>query len=449
MNRTDDISNLFSRFGASADSYHEFESQVDYKEKQPASRPETPVSRPEIPPKSTVEMAPARVHEEAVEVEQRVTELQHEPVSLERLDPASVVDHSAASEASSALDSLNIPQTSAPAAVVETESHPVIGDAPFNAVNPIEEHPSPIVTPSAAPNQLRNLLAEVVQARQAQAQALADESLRQAATRGRPVKCKAHIVAMVSLKGGVGKTTLAANLASSLRLEKGRTLAIDLDPQNALHYHLGVEQGVSGVGSLSSQQLTWGERLQHGFDDALLLPYGVLSADERRALTVGMREDPHWLARQLERMNLVESDVVIIDTPTGVTPSLEQALDVADEVIVVTTADAASFNTLDLMECLLGASDARAEHSSCSYVVNQFDASREFSRDMLEVLKRRLGEQLIAVVAQDNALGEALAYGRNPLSVSEPSAAFKDVVRLAEQLKARFEASPAQGVQAQ
>lgn len=449
MNRTDDISNLFSRFGASADSYHEFESQVDYKEKQPAPPAETPVSRPEIPPKSTVEMAPVVADDEAVEVGQSVSQLEHEPVSLERLDPAPAVEPSSVSAASGVRDSLGIQQASVPAAIVEVEDKAVIADASLKAAHPIEEQPWPVATPSTAPSQLRNLLAEVVQARQAHAQALADESLHHAAARGRPVKCKAHIVAMVSLKGGVGKTTLGAGLASSFRLERGRVFALDLDPQNALHYHLGVEQGMPGIGSLSSELLTWSDRLQHGFEDALLLPYGVLSEDERHALAVEMSEDPHWLARQLDRMHLGEGDVVIIDTATGATPSLDQALDVADEVIVVTTADAASFNTLDLMERLLAASHARAAYSNCSYVVNQFDASREFSRDMLEVLKRRLGEQLIAVVVKDNALGEALAYGRNPLSVSEPSAACEDLVQLAEKLKARFETSRAQGVEAQ
>ena len=36
MSRTDDISNLFSRFGATSDSYYEFESQFDYKSTPPS-----------------------------------------------------------------------------------------------------------------------------------------------------------------------------------------------------------------------------------------------------------------------------------------------------------------------------------------------------------------------------------------------------------------------------
>ena len=118
-------------------------------------------------------------------------------------------------------------------------------------------------------------------------------------------------------------------------------------------------------------------------------------------------------------------------------------------MIVVTTADAASFNTLDPIDRLLEAPHARPASSHCTYVVNQFDASREFSRDMLEVLKRRLGQQLIAVVPLDNTLGEALAYGRNPMSAAEPSPASEGVLLLAEQLKVRFKASRAQGVEAQ
>ncbi|WP_228393647.1 cellulose biosynthesis protein BcsQ [Pseudomonas helleri] len=252
---------------------------------------------------------------------------------------------------------------------------------------------------------------------------------------------------MISLKGGVGKTTLSAGLVSSLRLKGGRALAIDLDPQNALQYHLGVEHSVSGFGSSSMAGLNWSERWQCAFNDALLLPYGILSEDERSSLIKDMTEDRHWLARQLDSMNLDENDVVVIDTATGNNLALMQALDVADEVLVVTTADASSFIALDQIDGVLGESDARPAYSRCSYVVNQFDASREFSRDMLQVLKRRLGEQLMAVISLDHTLGEALAYGRNPFSTVEPSPACEDVLNLAKQLKARFEAPPVQGIE--
>ena len=425
MNRTDDISSLFSRFGASAGSYHEFESQIDYKENPPVPEPEKAPASPEdaVTIEVVADSAEAPLSEPLVSIEP-VASMPEQPVSEPAPEPVPVAE--AEQNLAYPVDAQLVPPTS----------------------QPLITQPSMAVLP-AAPNRLRNLLAEVVQAREVEAQALAEEAVRQEAARGRPAKCKAHVVVVVSLKGGVGKTTLAAGLASRLRLEGGRTLAIDLDPQNALHYYLGVEQGESGIGSLNGAGHPWHDRLKPGFDGALLLAYGVLGDDENHALMHAMHEDRHWLARQLDSMDLGASDVVLIDTPTGSTASLAQALDVADEVIVVTTADAASFNTLDPIDRLLNAPHARAASSHCTYVVNQFDVSREFSRDMLEVFKRRLGQQLIAVVPLDNTLGEALAYGRNPMSAAEPSAASEGVLLLAEQLNARFKASRAQGVEAQ
>ena len=349
MSRTDDISNLFSRFGATSDSYHEFDSQFEY--------PNTP------------------------------------PAQVKASEPEEVT------------------------APVLAALPPV---APVCVALAKAEDPAPLMSTADVAIPLRNLLAEVALARQAETEALQAQL--------RTPQCKARVVVLVSAKGGVGKTTLAASLASSLRLEGGKTLAIDLDPQNALHHHLGVESGVTGIGSAC-----WSSNLQQGFNDVQVLPYGVLSDDQRCALEREVSQDRHWLARQLERMDLGTHDLVIVDTPSGRSAYLQQALDVADQVLVVTAADAASFIALEHMDRLLGADVAR------SYVVNQFEPGREFSRDMLEVLKRRLGAQLTGVVEQDHGFGEALAYGRNPLTVPVRSVGGEGVLLLGEHLKAALQ----------
>lgn len=396
MNRTDDISNLFSRFGASSDGYHEFESRFDYKETPLMLRKGVAKSKPSLLAAAVAQEAATRLNEMGV---------------------------------------ASAPVNSVPLVTVLPAEPPVV----------CVFEPSPLTlhtqTDAAAPAPLRHLLDEVALARQAETRALNEQALSQVAQPMRVPKCSAHIVALVSLKGGVGKTTLSASLASSLRLDGGQTLAIDLDPQNALYYHLGVESGVSGLGNPGLPDSPWNALLLSGFCESQVLPYGVLSADERSTLEHELSQDRFWLARQLDCMALSENDVVIIDTPSGRSVYLEQALEVADQVIVVTCADAASFITLDQMDRLLGAADTRLTPLVCHYVVNQFDASREFSLDMLEVLKRRLGEQLQAVIALDNAYGEALAYGHNSLAMPDSSVVRKDVLLLCEQLKARFDAA--------
>lgn len=396
MNRTDDIANLFNRFGASADSYLEFESDFDYK------APPLAVVRPPA--------VPTAVSADA---------LKNDPIAAAPVK-------------------LNAAVTHLPVAVAEPLPHlPVDSDVLTDALSSSTQalkHESGLrlapATSMSAP--LRNLLAEVALARQSEAKARNDEALRQSLLHDQPPKSKAHVIALVSAKGGVGKSTLSAALASTLRLEGGQTLAIDLDPQNALQYHLGVNPDVAGMGNASLLGDNWRPLLLPGSAGSLLLPYGSLSEDERRMLERYLENDRCWLARQLARMDLTEHDVVIIDTPAGRTVYTEQALLVADQILVVTTADAASYVTLDQMERFL---DTRTTQAQPNYVVNQFDATRTFCLDMYEVFKRRLGSHLLGAVSLDHTIGEALAYGHNPMVESGSSPACREIRMLSDRFK--------------
>ena len=479
MNRTDDISSLFNRFGGSSDSYHEFDSQLDYKEPVPKATP--PVAEPELPVNAALGVAkegsalqpasPPLAPEVSLPLTTPVAEVEQPvPMPVAEVEqpvpmPVAEVEQPVpmpVAEVEQPVPTLIVEvEQPVPTLVAEVEQPVPTPVAKVEQPVPVAEielpkpMPMPVIVPLARPETvpakkatrtplLRNLLAEVVQARQAEEQAAAAEALANA----RPPKCKAHVVAVVSSKGGVGKTTLSAALAGCLRLGGGQTLSLDLDPQNALYYHLGVESGSIGIGNAAHCETTWKAALQAGFSGAKVLPYGALSDEERRTLEHRMSDDQHWLAWQLDAMGLCEQDVVILDTPTGRNLYLQQALDVADEVIVVTTADAASFITLDQMDHWLNAEGARPGFSTCHYVVNQFDASHELSRDMLEVFKRRLGKKLMAVIARDKTFDESLAYGRDPLADPQISLACQDVQLLAQQIKSRFANVRASGLHA-
>jgi hypothetical protein len=68
---------------------------------------------------------------------------------------------------------------------------------------------------------------------------LLDEGLRVAERRQSVRRCAS--VALISLHGGSGRTTLAANLVASLGQNGRMAVGVDLDPQNSLGLHFGVD----------------------------------------------------------------------------------------------------------------------------------------------------------------------------------------------------------------
>jgi len=394
-----DIANLLSRFGAKTDSYLEVEAVLDYKEV------------PLAPVVAAVASATQSTSSVAMEEAAAPAMQAKQPIALV---PRMVV------------------AASAPR-VAEQKIEPVFHDA---FATPAVEMAAPIekqnvrsetmassgVMPKAS---LRSLLTEVALARQAGKQASNEESLRGLAEEA--TATPAHVIAVLSLKGGVGKTTISAALSGALA-QQGQAYAIDLDPQNALHHHLAavVEDGEEARG-LTDQD--WHSALCDGAAGTHVLPYGVLSNAKRRTLEQRLESESNWLSRQLIGMKLDRTDVVILDTPPGPTPYMEQALAVADQVIVVITADAGSFLTLDQLDRQFSG----IEHYS--FIVNQFDASRTFCQDMLEVLKRRLGDKLIGVVPFDHAISEGLAFGSVPLLTDDALPARQAILTIADVLK--------------
>jgi len=247
------------------------------------------------------------------------------------------------------------------------------------------------------------------------------------------------IVVVVSVKGGVGRSTLAAALASGLQRQGRPALALDLDPQNALRHHLCLGLDIPGVGATSLLNEGWGNLPERGFAGCRLVAFGSTDHEQQKSLNRWLGQDAEWLGKRLAGLKLNGQDTVIIDVPAGNTPYLSQAMSVADAVLVVVQPDVASFGALAQMDAMLAPYLEREKPPQRFYVINQLDAAHRFSLDMAEVFKTRLGTALLGTVHRDPSFSEAQAYGRDPLDPTVNSIGCQDVHALCRALLERLD----------
>lgn len=249
------------------------------------------------------------------------------------------------------------------------------------------------------------------------------------------------VIAIVSAKGGVGKTTLTANLATALQREGVATLlVVDMDPQNALGLHFGADpRSLAGVSRASLAGEDWGSVCVQSPSGVHVLPYGVVNESDRVAFERLLDAHPNWLVQQLQGLALPEDAVVLIDTPPGPSVYMQQALSAAQVVVVVSLPDAASYAALALMQRLVHTyCTPRPDFSETLYVLNQVDGARQLSKDITRVMQDNLGERLVGVVHEDQAVREALAYDQSVLEYDPQGQAADDLRKCARVLAQRL-----------
>ncbi len=85
------------------------------------------------------------------------------------------------------------------------------------------------------------------------------------------------LIVFASPKGGVGKTTMAANIADALRRNGRRVLAMDFDPQNTLRLHFGVPlTDASGFMAELPKRPDWRNVARQTASGVMLLPHGAI-----------------------------------------------------------------------------------------------------------------------------------------------------------------------------
>lgn len=245
------------------------------------------------------------------------------------------------------------------------------------------------------------------------------------------------VIGIVSMKGGVGKTTITANLSTALAelLGQGRVSVVDLDPQNALRWHLGLNEGiVEGLATSGANEPGhWGSIAIESPFGVRCLPYGEAQEEERLQFESVLNECPDWLSEHIRVAGLDEDAVVLIDTPPGPSTYLRQVYQCADLVVVVVLADAASYASVTAMESWRAELPDDLPPVKTLYLLNQVDRSDLLNKDVADILRQRMPDALIPLeVHQDESVREALAFQQPVMVYNAHGQASHDLAHLAE-----------------
>jgi cellulose biosynthesis protein BcsQ len=145
-------------------------------------------------------------------------------------------------------------------------------------------------------------------------------------------------------KGGVGKSSIAANLGGIVAEAGWRVLLVDLDKQGNLARDLGVME-LSDDGERLLRAAVSGVPIAPLKDVRPRLDFIPGGRKLREAVDVLPKDDPTWLDRALQPL-AADYDLVIIDSPPGIWQLHAAGASVAGYVLIPTKVDDGSIDGL-------------------------------------------------------------------------------------------------------
>jgi cellulose synthase operon protein YhjQ len=235
----------------------------------------------------------------------------------------------------------------------------------------------------------------------------------------RPGARQTPLLAIFSLAGGVGKTSLLATLGRALAEQGEKVVLTDTTSQGLLPIYFGrrdLPLGVVRSGMPTPQSSKLGISLVAYDADGV-------GEDERRQ---------RMLTAEILR-HLQGNHRLLLDLPAGASWLLGRMAELYPTVLVPLAPDMNSVISLQAVERLFRAkTDSSGRPMQPYYVLNQFDAALALHLDVREVLRRQLGDRLLRVAIRRSPLvSEALAEGMTVLDYAPQAPVAQDYREIA------------------
>ncbi len=225
------------------------------------------------------------------------------------------------------------------------------------------------------------------------------------------------IAATYSIKGGVGKTSTAVNLAFEAAREGARVLVWDLDPQGAATFLFRVRPKVRGG---SRRMVGARGELASNIRGSNLSPVHVVPADfSLRHLDLHLKKSARPSQRLADLLAPVQDlyDIALLDCPPSISLASESVFGAAEALLVpVVPATLAARTLTQLVDFL----DDQEDAPLVLPILSMVDRRRRLHKELAESLAADWPELLTTSIPAA-AVIERMGIERAPVGVSAPS----------------------------